>query len=292
MRQIKRFFIVFFFLIGIFSTGHSQDTIQKDTLKIDTMRVMTFNWKQLAKGVEYCETDAPKISVVNDSKLSILKMNPAEVEFVLLTATEHDKKPKTVAEWADSFDLNIAFNAGMYDVGNMLISKGFLKNYDHHNNRTVHPTYNSAICFNPKDSTASRFEIFDLTCQPMDSIKEDYCCIAQGLRMIDCNGKPLGWNKRKQSCSMLITASDEAGNIYLIFTRSPYTHNEMIQFILSFPFKINSAIYMEGGPETSFYINIGDTKIEKVGSYISNTYANDKNDHFWPIPNVIGVRVK
>jgi hypothetical protein len=49
---------------------------------------------------------------------------------------------------------------------------------------------------------------------------------------------------------------------------------------------------MEGGPETSFYINIDDTKIEKVGSYVSTTYANDDNDHFWNLPNVIGIKVK
>lgn len=272
---------------------HSLNGLSQDTLVVDTTeRIMTFDWKQLAEGVHYCETNAPKKSIVNDSKLSILKINPDAVEFKLLTATEHNNVSLPANEWADSFDLNIVINAGMYDLGNILKSKGFLKNYDHHNNAAVHPTYNSVICFNPKDSTQTKFEVFDLTCKPFDSLKSDYYCIAQGMRMIDCNGNPLGWNKRKQSCSMLVTAADEAGNIYFIFTRSPYTHNEMISFLLKFPFKIKSTIYMEGGPETSFYVNIGDTKIEKVGSYISNSYPNDLNDHFWKLPNVIGVKVK
>jgi hypothetical protein len=148
------------------------------------------------------------------------------------------------------------------------------------------------IAFNPKDSLTSNFNIFDLTCTNWQSIKSDYHCFAQGMRMIDCNGNALGWNKRNQSCSMLVAAIDEIGNVYFVFTRSPYTHNEMIHFLLSFPFKIRETIYMEGGPETSFYINIDNTRIEKVGSYVSTTYANDDNDHFWNLPNVIGMKVK
>ena len=145
------------------------------------------------------------------------------------------------------------------------------------------------IAFNPIDSLDAKFIVHDLTCYPWDSLKSKYHCLAQGMRMIDCNGKPLGWNKKNQSCSMLVAASDESGNIYFIFTRSPYTHNEMIQFLLTLPFAIKETIYLEGGPETSLYVNIGATKIEKMGSYISNSYPNDNNNHFWQLPNVIGL---
>ena len=31
------------------------------------------------------------------------------------------------------------------------------------------------------------------------------------------------------------------------------------------------------------------TVISMIGSYFSETYANDNNDHFWKIPNVIGI---
>ena len=39
---------------------------------------------------------------------------------------------------------------------------------------------------------------------------------------------------------------------------------EIIQFLLKLPFPIKETIYLEGGPETSFYVNIGNTKIEKI----------------------------
>jgi hypothetical protein len=110
--------------------------------------------------------------------------------------------------------------------------------------------------------------------------------------MLDCDGNPLSWDKKKQSCSMLIAAKDTKGNVYFIFTRSPYTHTEMIQFMLKYPEKLTNAIYMEGGPETSLYIHVGETTIEKVGSYVSNTYPTDNNKTYWPLPNVIGLKVK
>ncbi len=254
--------------------------------------LVSITWTNLAKGIDYCETDAPIKSIVNDSKLSILKIQPQQVEFLLLSASEFDNKPRTASGWADSFDLNIVINAGMYNLSKTLLSKGYLQNYTHKNNPQIHPSYNTMIAFNPKDSLTSNFNIFDLTCTNWQSIKSDYHCFAQGMRMIDCNGNALGWNKRNQSCSMLVAAIDEIGNVYFVFTRSPYTHNEMIHFLLSFPFKIRETIYMEGGPETSFYINIDNTRIEKVGSYVSTSYANDDNDHFWNLPNVIGMKVK
>jgi hypothetical protein len=39
-------------------------------------------------------------------------------------------------------------------------------------------------------------------------------------------------------------------------------------------------------------VDIDDYRIEKVGSYVSNTYPTDANSEYWPLPNVIGVRVK
>jgi hypothetical protein len=58
------------------------------------------------------------------------------------------------------------------------------------------------------------------------------------------------------------------------------------------PFELTNAIYLEGGPETSLYIKVGDTVIERIGSYVSQTYPNDNNNHFWKLPNVIGMKLK
>src|SRR5690606_1071469 len=116
----------------------------------------------------------------------------------------------------------------------------------------LYPGYNAMIAFNPHDSLENNFKVLDLKCDDWHQVKNDFQCYAQGLRMIDCNGSALSWNK-PQSCSMLVVSTDDFDNIYYIFTRSPYTHNQMIQFMRGFPFRLSNAIYMEGGPQTSLF---------------------------------------
>lgn len=273
-----------------------QDTIDStvvQAVEIDTLPplVPDYTFTTLAKGVDWCVTDAPLRSVVNDSKISILRIDPNYFDFELLMASQYAHK-LTVHEWADSFDLNIVFNAGMYELSDGRTSRGFLKGYDHFNNRALEPNFNSMFAFNPIDSVHSTCRIIDLECDRWEHIKDDYHCFAQGLRMIDCNRRLIGWNKRKQSCSMLVAATDPLGRIYLIFSRSPYTHNQMIQFMSEMPYNLHNAIYLEGGPETSMYISVNGEEITRLGSYVSGSYPKDTNTTFWKLPNVIGLRYK
>jgi hypothetical protein len=248
---------------------------------------------QIAEGISWCEIQAPDSSVVGDSKLTILKLDPKVLDFGLFTASNRDRKPMTADRWADSLGLCIVFNAGMYDLSKPLVSRGYLKNGAHYNQGMVKEGWNSAIAIDPADTNAHDIRIFDIQQKPVTALKNSYGAIAQGLRMLDSSGGPTYWKKRVQSCSMLVAAEDDAHNFYLIFTRSPYTHNTMIDFMHHrLPLKLKNAIYLEGGPETSLYVKAGDFELRRVGSYVSQTYENDRNDHFWPLPNVIGVKLK
>jgi hypothetical protein len=249
-------------------------------------------WTELAQGVEFIEMQAPEKSFLGDSKLSILRLEPEQLQFYMYNATQFNKVRLTAPEWADSFDLNIVMNAGMYDLANRLIHRGYLKNGKHYNNRKFSKDYNSMIAFSPIDSTKRKFDILDLECENWAEVCDQYSCYAQGMRMIDCNGEALGWNKKDQSCSMLVAAKDKFGRIWFVFSRSPYSHNQMISFLGTFKDELSNAIYLEGGPETSMYINIKEHRIEKVGSYVSKTFPTDSNTVFWDLPNVIGIRVK
>jgi hypothetical protein len=285
----RNFQLIFTYCLLITPLYHCQS--KSDTVK--QSKTYSKDWTVLVDGMYYAEFDGPKVSILGDSKVSVLKFNKMKFDYMMLSATQYDSLPRTASQWADSFDLNVVINAGMYNLAKQLESKGYLKNYDHYNNPLVNSSYNAAIAFNPIDTVKNVcFNILDMKCTPWDHINTNYNSCAQGMRMLDCDGNPLSWDKKKQSCSMLIAAKDLKGNIYFIFTRSPYTHNEMIQFMLHFPEKLTNAIYMEGGPETSLYINIGGVTIEKVGSYVSNTYPTDKNNTFWPLPNVIGLKIK
>jgi len=252
-----------------------------------------FNWIDLGDGISYFECDAPEKSILNDSKLTVVKVDPSKYDFNFFTATEYDKKLRTAEEWAGEFNAEIIINAGMYSLKKNHPNKGYLKNYDHYNNQTISGYYNAMMVSHPKDTLLPSFQIVDLTCTPWDSIKNRYHSYCQGMRMFDCNGNPMAFNKRPdQSCSMILLSTDINGMIYIVFTRSPYTHRTMLKFLKSFPFELRQTVYLEGGPEASLYVKTENREIRKFGCYVSTTWERDDNDHFWELPNVIGISKK
>ncbi len=272
------------------SLGIPTDTAIVSPFKNTSYNKFENTWVELTKGVFYIEKTTEKKSIVNDSKISILKIDPNVAEFEFKSATQNDKKMLCVADYAETFNYNIVINSGMYDVKSYFKSKGLLiNNSSYANNPNLYPNYNMMICANPKEDGLPNFCVNDLTKDSWNTLSNKYESFSQGLRMIDADGKPMFWNKRYQSCSQLIVAEDKAGMIYFIFTRSPYTQNFMINYMVDMG--LRNAVYMEGGPQTSLFVDINDYRIEKLGSYVSNTYPTDSNSEYWSLPNVIGVRV-
>jgi hypothetical protein len=278
--KVSQFLFVLFFLA---SSG----------VKAQSNWINEIPWINLMDGLQYAELDAPEKSVVNDSKLTIMKVDARKFDFEFLTASEHDQRMRTAEEWAKEFDKNIIVNAGMYCYNKIHSNKGYMKNYNHLNNPKKSTYFNAMLAMHPKDKKKPPFEIIDITHQSWEKVKNQYYSLCQGMRMISCEGEGMAFVKRPdQSCSMILTATDAQENLYIIFTRSPYTHRAMIGFLQGLPLNIRTTVYLEGGPETSLYVNTGDTVIAKYGSYVSNTCDNDDNDHFRKIPNVIALRKK
>ncbi len=248
------------------------------------------NWVTLTKGMEYREIDAPTKSFIGDSKISILRMDRNLFDFNLFSATKYDSLPRDLHAWADTFQLNVVFNAGMYSLTKPLSSRAYLKSESHVNNGSLLENFNLMLAMNPTVKHRNEVEILDLTCENFNEMNGQFGSYAQGLRMIDCNGSPMYWKKKIQSCSMIIAAEGGDGKFYLIFCRSPYTHNQMIDFMVGMPYHLRNAIYLEGGPETSLLIDVNGHCIEKVGSWVSDTWESDSNNHFWRLPNVVGVK--
>lgn len=271
------------------SLGIVQDSTTYSPFKNPSYDKYDNHWVKLTQGVSYIEQTAPDSSITNDSKISILKIDPRIAEFEFRSASQEDSLRMCVVDYANAFDYNIVINSGMYNLRNSLKSEGLLiNNPDYANNPEMRRYYNMMICANPKSDTLPTFDIVDLTMHSWDSIHKLYNSFAQGLRMIDGNGKPMHW--KKQICSQLIVAKDTLGFIYFIFTRSPYSQNYMINFMVEMG--LRDAIYMEGGPQASMFIDIDNNRIEKLGSYVSRTYPRDDNAEFSLLPNVIGVKIK
>ncbi len=248
-------------------------------------KVNTINWIQIGKEAFYCEIDAPQISILGDSKLTIVKINPAYADFELKSASLHNQNiPLPATIWADTFGYDLVVNAGMYDLLKPLTSKGFFKVGNLYNNKQINTSYNGIFII---DNHIVR--LVDLKCDSTLNLTNYKECF-QGMRMLDCMGNKMNWKKKKQSCSMLVASIDNQGNIYFIFSRSPYFHATFIDFLKELPLDLKTTIYLEGGPETSLYLRTPKGILEKVGSYVSNSYENDNNYSYWKLPNVIGVK--
>jgi hypothetical protein len=66
-----------------------------------------------------------------------------------------------------------------------------------------------------------------------------------------------------------------------VHTRSPLPVHDFIHALQALPLSVARAMYQEGGPEATLYVNAGGFELERLGSF---------NLAAWPLPNVFGTR--
>ena len=90
---------------------------------------------------------------------------------------------------------------------------------------------------------------------------------------------------------MLVAAEDSSGNLVLAFCRSPMRQSEMAHFLSGLPIGLKTALYLEGGPETSLFIHLPGRAAEHwIGTYVSDTWEKTDNQEFRKLPNVVGIK--
>lgn len=246
----------------------------------------SITWTSLEEGLTYGTYKADLKSIYNDQVVNILKIDPALFQLKMITSKETGEKNKTAKGWAQSKKLIAAFNAGMY-LSDHKTNRGYMVNHGYTNNSRLNAD-NTILAFDPKEDSLPKAQIIDRTCQDWETMKESYHCMTQSIRMVDCNQKNR-WSKQAKMWSMLVVATDKEGNILFIFCRSPYTVHNFINLQLKAPLNIYNMMYLEGGPEASFYLNHPKKTVERFGSYETDFITNDNNDEFWEIPNVVGI---
>ena len=253
-------------------------------------RLAEIPWQTIDVGLETAELASPQKSFIGDSKITVIRINPNRYAFKLIAASENGKQHKTAPEWCKEKKLLACVNAGQFNLDDQLSNMGYMKNFAHVNNPNFRKinNYNSILAFNRKDSSVAPIQIIDMKCQDWPLLQTKYQSFSQSISLIACN-KQVVDNKQKGKWSMVLWAMDEQGNVLWIFTRSPYTIRQFSEILLSLPLKIKNVMYLEGGPETSLYVNTNGKKIEKMGSYETGFWESDANTQYWPLPNVIGI---
>ena len=246
-------------------------------------------WEKIDEGLYYAAYDAPIKSKFGDSKINILKIAPSLYNLNLLTAQENDGKTRTAKDWLDQKKQIAVINAGMYMTDHST-NVGYMKNFDVINNGRVSRD-NTIVAFNRKNDSVPEFQIIDLKFQNWEQLKTQYNSFTQSIRMMDCNQKNK-WSQQNKMWSMVVIGKDKKGNVLFIFVRSPYSVHNFINILSNSSLDLYNLMYLEGGPEASFYLNHNGTKVERMGSYETGFNENDKNNAFWDIPNVIGISKK
>ena len=243
-------------------------------------------WKEVDKGLFFAQAIAPIKSEIGDSKISLLKIDPAYYKFKLISSKETQTQNRTAKEWAESEDLIAVVNAGMFQL-DFQTNVGYMKNYGFVNNGNLNKD-NTILAFNRKTAMVPEIQIIDLKCQNWNVLKNEYQTYTQGIRMIDCNQQNR-WSQQKKRFSIVCIAVDKDGFVLFIFSRSPYSGHDLIKNLLKLPLNLNNAMYLEGGPEASLYVNHTDFAYGAMGSFEIDFNENDDNNFFWKIPNVIGI---
>jgi hypothetical protein len=249
-------------------------------------------WKNLEKGLDYSLIDAPVKSSHADSKIDVLRINPAYFSFELECMEQKKSGNKKIDQICEENKLVAAVNAGMFKLeGNFQTCTGYMKNGAYINNAALNPGYKTVFAFNSKDTIRKAATLIDLTCEDWTAAKSNYTSFSQGIRMVNCDEKAT-WQVSEKKWIMVLLAEDKAGNILFIFSRSPYKVLDYTNMLLQSDLQIKRLMYLEGGPEASFYLNHANGSVKKMGSFETGFNERDNNTVYWEIPNVIGIKRK
>ena len=274
MKAVSSFLSISMIVICV--TFISSDGMSKDS-----------SWKKVGQGLFLGQFDHPYEAPVKDSKIIILKINPAAYAFKLLCASELGKIRLTPKEWCEKYNLIAAINAGMYQKDG-LTNVGYMKNYSHLNNPRLNSTYKAVLAFNRVELNVPEIQIIDLKCQDFEKLKPKYQTFIQGIRMISCNQENV-WSKQDRRWSLAVLGVGKEGSVFFIFSEAPYSGYDFNNVLLSLDLSIFNAAYLEGGPEAGLYFSAGGIELGKGGIYGTGLSGSVVRSGAYPVPNVIGI---
>ena len=212
-------------------------------------------WKVIEPGLELAAFSSPKKSIIGDSLIRVLRINPDNFEFRLINSSAiGDKKTYSVKNWAIKFGLIAAINASMYQ-GDRQTSVSMMQTKNHVNNSRISKD-KVMLAFDPIKENLPEVKILDKECNDFDHVKSKYKSLIQSIRMISCKGENV-WMQQKKIWSIASIGMDEDGNILFIHSRSPYSTHDFIEILLGLPIDIKRAMYTDGGSVAQMFVKFG-----------------------------------
>ncbi len=143
-------------------------------------------WQRLALGIELKFLKAGKPSSVGDSRIAVLRIDPALWNLELIGVSQNGEAAgHTAREWCEKYKLAAAINAGMFEQDGKTHT-GYSRFHEKIDSSGVND-YQSVAAFDPRDpKNPAPFRIFDLDAPgiTLPGILKDYASAVQNLRLI------------------------------------------------------------------------------------------------------------
>ena len=244
-------------------------------------------WRVIEPGLEFAAFPSPNKSIVGDSLIRVLRINPEKFEFRLINSSAiGDKKAYSAKNWAIKFGLIATINASMYQRDRQT-SVSLMQTKNHVNNSRISKD-KVMLAFDPFKANLPEVKILDKECNDFDNVKTKYKSLIQSIRMISCKGENV-WKQQNKIWSIASIGMDKDGKILFIHSRSPYSTHDFINLLLEIPINIKRAMYTDGGSVAQMFVKSGKIGNEYLGSYSTGSNESDNNFIGWPIPNIIGI---
>lgn len=244
-------------------------------------------WRDLEPGLELAAFPAPQKSVVGDSLIHVLRIDPARFELRLVNASAPGQgAPLSAREWCTRHGLVAAINASMYQTDHKT-SISLMTSRAHTNNARV-TKQQAVLAFDRLDESVPPVQIIDRQQQDFDALRGHYGTLVQSIRMVSPTGENV-WQAQSARWSTAAVGIDRQGRVLFIHVRSLYTTHDVINALLALPLELRNAMYVEGGPEAQLFVRTNAGEKELLGIYDNGLVDPDSAPIAWPIPNVIGV---
>ena len=244
-------------------------------------------WRLLEPGLELGDFLSPTASEIGDSRVKVLRIDPAVFALRLLNASAEDSAvSKTAKEWCFARGLTAAINASMFQA-DRLTSVSLMKTAGHVNNAYVSKD-KTFLVFDRLDPSLPEARLIDRECDDIGAFEGLYATFVQSIRMISCKGKNI-WTQQPRKWSAAALGTDATGRVLFIHVRSPYSMHDLIDALQRLPLGLERAMYLEGGPEAQLYVRSGSQEWEFVGGYETAFFETTLNTAAWPVPNAIGI---
>jgi len=247
-------------------------------------------WTELCPGVEYAEFAACKESPQADSKITVVRIDPAQAPLRALSSSDLGlPRPLRADAWADRYGLAVVINAGMFDTDGRHLGYMRLVN-GHLNNATVRKDYKSFLVFGARVKGIREAAIVDLEDASVSDLAARYQGIVQNLRMIRSPGKVV-WSPSSRRWSESALGMDRSGRILFLFCRSPYSMYDFSHCLLELPLELAAVQHLEGGGAAALVIRTPRLSKTLFGGYETTPQGRetDQGDQGAPLPNVLAV---